>query len=453
MKVLYDKVTINAEKDNADFLLIDQRILDRWQVKNGEKIFLQAGNKQISISVQPISLEKPELIMPEHIHSTCFLPMSSSPISIHYSPESRVLRIGPFFTFLTNHTPKEADGTFGEMDLFLKELHALCTEKGYYFYVLQPKLFQTHAEGFSLMNDKWERMNLPLPDVIYNRIGSRKLENSAPFQEFIKITEAYSIPLFNCGFLSKLEVHELLSADESLLPFLPETIPFQSEEAFVSFLENHKAIYIKPAFGSQGRNICKLTTTAEGWVLEHSGNPENTRLENSEEQLYSLLKRNIKIRSFIVQQGIPLLEIDHQKTDFRVLLNKNNEHDWIVTSMVARTGYAGHIVSNLARGGEMKNAWQFLSSIFDRNTAVTMYKKLASLALHIAKTISSNHTGLFGELGVDLALDSDNRPWIIEVNSKPSKTFQTNSDKIRPSAKKIIEYSYALYTKKVEAPQ
>ena len=48
--------------------------------------------------------------------------------------------------------------------------------------------------------------NLPIPDVVYNRIHSRKSEHTALFKKFRSSLERFGIPLFNHRFLSKLGV-------------------------------------------------------------------------------------------------------------------------------------------------------------------------------------------------------------------------------------------------------
>lgn len=91
--------------------------------------------------------------------------------------------------------------------------------------------------------------------------------------------------------------------------------------------------------------------------------------------------------------------------------------------MVARIGDPGTIVSNLAQGGLMKNGPDFLKEAFDLQDASRIYQKLVRLANNTAQALVENHDDSFGELGIDLALDTDSHPWIIEVNSKPSKNF------------------------------
>ncbi|MGE8079620.1 YheC/YheD family protein [Peribacillus loiseleuriae] len=452
MKALYDKVSIIADKSTAGrtpTIYVPPLLLKKWKLTDSTRISLQVGSKQIDVFVSIHQDNLAQIKIPGNVLQLLALPNRSFFVQIGFCPLSSRLSIGPILALLTHHTPSETNG-FGEMEVFFREMYRFCCMNGFLFFVipLQTLVEPKELTGYLPNDEGWESMSLPIPDVVYNRIHSRKLENSESFHRFSTLLNEAAIPFFNGSFLSKWDTHELLLTEDSLAPYLPETILFQSEVEFVTFLQSHTEVFVKPAFGSQGRNICKLSRVSEGWVLEHSSNIQDTHLIETEERLYRTLMKNTKKRSYIVQRGIPLLDIDGHKTDFRVLLNKNKKQEWTITSIVARLGNAGHIVSNLAQGGEMKNAAAFLSSVFERTEAIRIYKSLSSLALNVAKTVESKRDDLFGELGIDLALDSDNHPWIIEVNSKPSKKFHADSDKIRPSVKSIVEYMNTLYVSK-----
>ena len=119
--------------------------------------------------------------------------------------------------------------------------------------------------------------------------------------------------------------------------------------------------------------------------------------------------------------------------------------------MVARIGGTGHIVSNVARGAEMKNGTQFLKEYFDHPQALHLQQILIRLAKKIAQHLANQQHGLFAELGIDLAFDQDLHPWIIEVNSEPSKKFEGPYEKVRPSVKAIINCMNMLYEKVTSA--
>ena len=56
--------------------------------------------------------------------------------------------------------------------------------------------------------------------------------------------------------------------------------------------------------------------------------------------------------------------------------------------MVARIGGTGHIVSNVARGAEMKNGTQFLKEYFDHSQALRLQQVLVRLAKKTSSTLS-----------------------------------------------------------------
>ncbi|UUZ93293.1 YheC/YheD family protein [Paenibacillus sp. P25] len=64
--------------------------------------------------------------------------------------------------------------------------------------------------------------------------------------------------------------------------------------------------------------------------------------------------------------------------------------------------------------------------------------------MQIAKGIETQVPGHFAELGIDLALDTRGRVWLLEVNSKPSKDDNTPlqaGKKMRPSVKRLVQYA------------
>ncbi|MNI54828.1 Endospore coat-associated protein YheD [compost metagenome] len=69
--------------------------------------------------------------------------------------------------------------------------------------------------------------------------------------------------------------------------------------------------------------------------------------------------------------------------------------------------------------------------------------RLKTAALDIAQGIDKQLPSHFGELGIDLAVDTNGRIWLLEVNSKPSKNDNTpiGGGKIRPSVKQVIDYA------------
>ncbi|MFJ8257421.1 YheC/YheD family protein [Peribacillus asahii] len=439
------KLLISTIQEKKALMYIDETTFTKWQLQYGETLSLKAGQRSIEIAVESFSSPSRECKLSSSASQYLTLPPFTHPISVTFLPSTKTVIIGPFLALLTNQSLL-TDGTFGEMDVFFQEMHTYSTTLGIPFYLTTLQSLESEViTGYWFHENGWEPCVLPFPSALYNRIHSRRLERTDRFEQFTAHLQAKKIPLFNSCFLSKWEVHEMLVQDESLQPHLPDTILLGAQEAFYSFLQHHAVIYVKPIFGSQGKHIGKATKLEKGWLFEHSGNTQDTHFVQSEAELFFYLKKFCKQRSFIIQKGIPLLEWEQKKVDFRILLHQTKEDVWKVTSVVARIGDTGHIVSNIARGAEMKNGSQFLKERFNRQQAIHLYHTLTHLAKKMAHSLDKQHEGLLGELGIDLALDEQFHPWIIEVNSKPSKRFDGTRDKLRPSVKALIDYMSTLH--------
>jgi glutathione synthase/RimK-type ligase-like ATP-grasp enzyme len=129
---------------------------------------------------------------------------------------------------------------------------------GGFFYVFSYKdLTAQNVSGYYFENGKWIFSKLPQPDVIYNRIHSRKIERISSFKDFRKVLEKLNIPFFNDRFLSKWEVYEKLMLKENIHPYMPETRIYTLEN-LKELIEKFNMVFIKPIHGSQGRDIIKL---------------------------------------------------------------------------------------------------------------------------------------------------------------------------------------------------
>jgi len=344
---------------------------------------------------------------------------------------------------------KEDNGPdFGKVHSFCEELHQGISELGGSFYVFSLKGFSdVGVEGFYYDDDEdeWKKASLPFPNVVYNRISSRRTEHSKGFKGFLNKLDSLGISIFNHRFLSKWEIHEFLLKEEHLHPYIPETYLF-SEEMLDSMLERHNELYIKPVHGSQGRHIIRLLKEDDLIKASFSTvQPKELPAYTNAHKLARALFHKVEKQLYIIQQGINLSELNGRRMDFRVLCHKNEQNFWKVTSIVARVSAEQYFVSNIARGGEVMRPAYTLSLIFGKEQAKQQLALMKELALETAEAISQHAEGLTGELGIDIGIDIRGNLWLIEANSKPSKNFEERGAKIRPSTKAIIEHCYGLF--------
>jgi len=349
------------------------------------------------------------------------------------------------FAILTDLIRPSAPSPFGTITDFCKELAKLCDENDVVFYVSTLKDFQTDQfSGYKFVNDRIEKLNVPPPTVIHNRIHLRKNEATKEFQNITSHCKQIDIPLFNERFLNKIEVFQSFIDSPYLKPYIPYTEKYIDDSQIEKFLTLYETIFIKPIHGSQGRGIIKIRTIKNYYYLEEEdGYSKKEKEFTSLKNLLRYLKPLLYKKTYIIQQGIPLLLSNNRPLDFRFLCHKNPQNKWEVTSSVARISHQQHFVSNISKGGEIEKVTILLQSFLSKKEAYHLKKLLSELAIECCQWIDSTFDGLFVEFGVDLALDQHFNPWVIEMNSKPSKDlgehFQSN--KIRPSTKAIFSFA------------
>jgi glutathione synthase/RimK-type ligase-like ATP-grasp enzyme/antitoxin component of MazEF toxin-antitoxin module len=414
-------------------------LLKQLRLNEGDELTISLGKKRVSIIVQAAEIDSYELTLPENLFKEFSLPVQCYKFHASYRKENNILYLGPVVGLLTEFNALATEPSFGSIHTFCEELHHGILEAGGFFYVFTYKEF--NVQGYYYSNGNWIPSELPLPDVIYNRIHSRRLEYANDFTLFRKKLEQLNIPLFNDRFLSKWEVHQQLINENHLFTHVPETGLF-SKENLTYFLEKYENVFIKPVHGSQGRSIFKLEKM-DGVLSVNSSLKalsEKKLKKFTIDEIYLQLKPLLNNRIYIVQQGIPLITYESRGMDFRVLCHKNHKDFWEVTSVVARISAEEEFVSNIAKGGEVMAPLTAIEKSFTAQDASRILTEMKELAVEITSWISLQSSGIFGELGIDMGIDHNGKVWLIEVNSKPSKNFEDGKLKIRPSAKAIIKF-------------
>jgi len=439
------QVTIKPRKPknkNDSLVQMSNQLFTSLGLKKNFQLNIKLGKKTIQTTVQTVELDQKDLMLiPEHILINFCLPIQSYKFQAIYRPDFQTLELGPLIGLLTDFpSKKQEEPHFRSIHAFCEELHQGITDTGGFFFVFSYDEFLN--QGYYLINGKWSPFEHPIPDVIYNRIHSRKLEHSEQFRHFRNRIETLQIPLFNERFLSKWEVYNQIFQEKNLFPYIPKTKIYTKEHLY-ELAQEFETVFVKPVHGSQGRNIIKLTKVDENhYTLQSSITSLNNNSSNkvSLDEIHHLIKPFLHNRFYLIQQGVELASYESCSMDFRVLCHKNLNNHWQVTSIVARVAASDEFVSNIARGGRILRPLNVLRTSVGTKQSLEVLALMKELALETASIISNSSTGITGELGIDIGVDQDGKPWIIEANSKPSKNFEDGLGKIRPSAKALIQF-------------
>lgn len=433
------------ENDN---LVLGEQLIKQWKIPVHYPLQLKFGSFQQSVRVVPLARFDGIRISQELADQMGVVPRST--LRLTFRPHSTTLQLGPLVgVLISRDLPEAPERPFGAITLFCRELVNACQRQGVYVYFFTPNHIGAKSSELSawVYGDGWKQTRVPAADVFYNRLTSRKLENKPSVQHFLKeVKSRYGSHFFNEKFLDKTEVFDALAHDPSVAKYLPESHLFRNFLTLKTMCSKHPVVFLKPITGSLGKGIIRISRQEGGGYQTLTTQVGGTRRQiyPGLAKLYSSLSGKMKMTRYQIQQGLTLIEADHRPVDFRALVQKNQLGKWSVTSIVARTAGSQHFVSNLARGGSLSTVKEAVArSTLPAGIKGKIALRLRTAALNIAHGVDSQIPAHFGELGIDLALDSSGRIWLLEVNSKPSKNDNTpiGGGKIRPSVKQVIEYA------------
>ncbi|MBB3108277.1 glutathione synthase/RimK-type ligase-like ATP-grasp enzyme [Paenibacillus phyllosphaerae] len=449
--MLKSKVAVQVTSSGIlpeDTVMLGEAYLKSWKIPQGQPVTLKFGSMRQPVKV--VAVEKFDGMRIGQSLARRMGILANCQLRLQYRSDTSSLALGPLIGILISRDdPSMPDKPFGSITLFCKELVDACAVYGAHVYFFTPDHIGSSSnivEGWVYAGG-WRKTFLPAPDVISNRLTSRKLENKPSVQQYLKeVKSRYLTAVFNEKFLDKSEVFEALKKDASVGKYLPESHVLRNYTMLKSMCSKYHTVFLKPVRGSLGKGIIRITRLEQDSYLAHYAMVGGTRKQQFTNllKLFSSVSGKMKSVRYQIQQGLNLIDIGGRPVDFRALVQKNELGKWVITSIVARTAGSHHFVSNLARGGTLSTVREAVAkSNLSSAQGHDAPGRLQRAALDIANGIDTHIPAHFGELGIDLALDSNGRVWLLEVNSKPSKNDNTplEGQKIRPSVRNLIRYS------------
>lgn len=434
------------ETMNDQMVIVGERLIKQWKIPTHQLITLRFGSLHYTIKVIPSSHASGIRLSESLARKMGVAP--NIKIGMQYKSSARTLVLGPLIGIMMGRIGTvSTEKPFGETTPFCREVVDACKQLGafvYFFAIHDLNANSSTLQGWSYSN-RWRRAQYPIPDVIYNRLMSRKYENKPSVQHFMKeVKSRYGTAIFNEKYLNKTDVFDALKHESSVTRFLPESHLLRGFPTLQSMCNKYSIVYLKPITGSLGKGIIRIVNQ-NGFTCHFATlNGSVKKSYPSLVKLYAAISGKVKSRRFQIQQGLRLVRANNRPVDFRALVQRNAQGNWAITSVVARIAGNNQIVSNLARGGILSPVKDALRKTnLNPTQRKTVYTQLHKAALEIAKGIEANVTGHFAELGIDLAVDTNGRVWLLEVNSKPAKNDAplTDTGKVRPSVKQMILYS------------
>ena len=266
---------------------------------------------------------------------------------------------------------------------------------------------------------RYVRAERPIPRAVYDRTAPGRIGPAAWL-------ERQGARVFNPPVrLDKFTAYELLKVNPAARVYLPETYLLSDVafDWFASVLEGAPGrpgeVFIKPVGGSLGRRVGRFVQLATGGCRFESGGRKVTFRSARAAWRWLLRKKGKRAGRYIVQEGIPLAEDRGRRFDLRVPVQRGRDGCWrVIPPRARRAGRLGY-VTNVARGGSVvKDVRALLARCLPSCDPDVLSDKIEEAALAVAAALARKYPRM-ADVGLDMGVDREGRPWLIEVNVRP----------------------------------
>ncbi len=432
---------------NEDTVFVDKNLLLKHGLKEEEAVDLILGYKHIRVKLDPVKTEGSiglsmslfeQLNLPENMQTNIFID--------NYS-----IKIGPVVgVFVNRGTLRRIDEgypNFRIIELVKANVHA-----GVLLYYFSTKDINwpkgiINGRIYSFDQNKWETRELPFPDILYDRGGgflpkqlavARYIRNQFEMMGIKKINDQH--------YFDKWDVHSRLKPYRDIAPFLPHTELYYDKFYLSMMLNKYACIFAKSCQGSNGRQVIKITKDNGIYNYAYYREGIHSGIAQNIEELAQKLLEYFGKKKFILQQGIDVLTVDGKAVDMRMLLQRDNRGKWQITSIPVRIANSNTPVTSTSTGAQVFSLEKGLQVAGMRNKKILNIKRqLEEFQQNLTVAVEAEY-GPFGELGVDIAIDRNNKIWFIECNAKPGKdTVMLGANEEEKQLSFLYPLEYAKY--------
>lgn len=317
----------------------------------------------------------------------------------------------------------------GNIQYLYKDMISYGRQKGifiYFFYPYNIDWKKRIIKGYSHDGKKWISGNYRFPDIVYNRILYRTIEEMPVVKNILrKFEQDDDIYLFNSRFLDKWEVHKAIINNKDTAHLVPDTELLNRENLF-ELLRKHSEVLLKPRHSSKGQGIIKIKRSDNSQYL-FSRAEWNTPKWIKAQSINALRRRleilNIFNKTYLIQECINLACYNGRIFDLRSQYQKNGTGKWVLTGVGVRIAGKNRFVTHIPNGGSLA-AYNEIIPLFCDITSKNTWsfdKQLKNIGLFIPPLLEEKLQINLAILSMDIGIDQSGRMLILEVNSKPAR--------------------------------
>ncbi|WP_227793468.1 YheC/YheD family protein [Paenibacillus guangzhouensis] len=225
--------------------------------------------------------------------------------------------------------------------------------------------------------------------------------------------------------MGKLGKYQFMKNDKMMRLFLPDTRKATLPNIQI-MLRSYRSVYLKPDEGTGGHGIYKINKGKNNFILRTGS---NSRIFSSLHALYTSIQSVLVRGKYIVQEGIELLKHNHRPFDIRVMVQKNKKGALDVTGIIGRQAKRNKIVTNFHSGGTPLPIDTLLQSHLSDKSRKQYIQRIERLGKAASTVLGKSYRNKRA-FGVDIAIDHQMNPWVLEINTQPDMSiFNTLKNK------------------------
>lgn len=268
----------------------------------------------------------------------------------------------------------------------------------------------------------WRYASTTIPAAIYRRNFH---QNKTHLQKLVEMTDNQ---VFNSYHFKKSDLY-LLKNEPIIEKYLPDTFLLEDPKELMELLVEKKKVILKPVSLSRGRGIFILEAAEKGHgfiLTDYNFSPKvHHHIKDLQEFEGILKKLNVIHNGYLYQTYIPLLKVHNRSFDVRVVMQKYNRNRWLCTGIECRVAGENEELTNIARGGNAMTLEEAIKKTKKGLSFRQVHRSILNLSHKFCDLMDQGNEH-FAEFGIDVALDEQGYPWLLEANIFPSfKGFKT----------------------------